>query len=66
MMTVPHLVTPLGARLLTAREVAERLHVHRNTLRRIPRSRLPYVVVVSRGDRRYHPVDVANYLEGNG
>ena len=51
-------VTPLGPRLLSVREVATRLGLHTNTVKRIPRSR--------RGDRRYHPVDVADYLERNG
>lgn len=49
--------------LLSAAEVAEWFHVHRNTLRNIPASDLPFTRVGSRGDRRYAYGDVVAYLE---
>lgn len=49
--------------LLTAREVADALGVHYNTVKRLPRDELPYVRAVSRGDRRYHPAHVEAYVE---
>jgi len=47
---------------LSAREVAEFLGVHINTVKRIPSSNLPYFTVVERGDRRYHLEDVETYV----
>lgn len=49
--------------LLTAREVAELLHIHVNTVKRIPRYLLPYFIVVARGDRRYDNAAVQAYLD---
>jgi len=53
---------PPGSAMLTAREVAELLGVHMNTLKRIPPARLPYFVVSSRGDRRYATADLELFL----
>ena len=50
-------------RLLTAREIAQALSVHVNTMKRIPSCDLPYTRVGSRGDRRYHPEDVQSYID---
>ena len=47
---------------LTAAEVAMRLGIHVNTLKRIPPDELPYFRVSHRGDRRYFPEDVARYI----
>lgn len=49
-------------RLMTAREVADALHVHVNTVKRLDSRDLPFVRVVKRGDRRYRPEDVERYL----
>lgn len=51
-----------GRRMLTAREVADSLGLHVNTVKRIPPEELPFARVVARGDRRYHWADVAAYL----
>lgn len=42
-------------------EVADYLGIHANTVKRISPEELPYVKVVSRGDRRYDPRDVERY-----
>lgn len=47
---------------LSAREAAERLSIHINTLKRISPTLLPYYRIVARGDRRYRIGDIANYL----
>jgi hypothetical protein len=37
--------------------------VHSNTIRRIPPSTLPYLVVGERGDRRYRRSDIEAMIE---
>ena len=50
-------------RMMTAREVAQALHLHVNTVKRLAdRGELPCYRVCSRGDRRFHPTDVEGYL----
>jgi excisionase family DNA binding protein len=65
--TGPHQTSPLiGPQigpLLTAREVADLLHIHPNTVKRISdRGELPFLRVCSRGDRRYRICDVEALL----
>lgn len=48
-------------RPLTVREVAERLGIHVNTVKRIHPEDLPYFTVAKRGDRRYEEKDVIRY-----
>lgn len=48
--------------LLTARQVAEMLGVHVNTIKRLPEAALPFVRITERGDRRYRPAAVRAYL----
>jgi excisionase family DNA binding protein len=43
-------------------EVAIRLGVHENTVKRIHPEHLPYWRVGNRGDRRYDPDDVDRYI----
>jgi excisionase family DNA binding protein len=50
----------MSDRLLTARQVAEQLGVHVNTVKRMVD--LPFVQIVSRGDRRYRQADVDEYV----
>lgn len=55
-------VTELGP-LLTASEVAEMLHLHVNTVKRLgDRGQLPFFRVCSRGDRRFRLADVMAFL----
>lgn len=49
--------------LMTPMEVAVRLAVHANTVKRIPADELPYMRFGHRGDRRYRPADVSLYIE---
>jgi excisionase family DNA binding protein len=50
-------------RLLTASEVAEMLHLHVNTVKRLgDRGELPFFRVVKRGDRRFRYEDVVEFL----
>ena len=50
-------------KLLTIRQAAEVLNVHVETLRRWDKSgKLPAIRVNDRGDRRYKPEDLENYL----
>lgn len=50
--------------MLKAREVAERLGVHVNTVKRMgDRSEIPFYRIGPRGDRRFRPVDIEAYLE---
>lgn len=42
-------------------EVADRLGVHVNTVKRIPPQELPYFRIGTRGDRRYETGQVASY-----
>ena len=49
--------------LLTARQVAERLHLHVNTVKRIiARGELPVYRLGARGDVRVSEVQLAGYL----
>lgn len=50
-------------RLMTVTEVADSIHVHRNTVLRIPESELPVSRIGSRRDRRYRPSEVQAYLK---
>ncbi len=55
-------VSELGP-LLTASEVAEMLHLHVNTVKRLgDRGELPFFRVCSRGDRRFRLEDVMSFL----
>jgi excisionase family DNA binding protein len=50
--------------LLTVTEVAEWLHLHPNTVKRLgDRGALPFTRVTNRGDRRYRRSDVEAYLD---
>ncbi len=58
-------VSDLGP-LLTASEVAEMLHLHVNTVKRLgDRGELPFFRVCSRGDRRCRLEDVMAFLARN-
>jgi excisionase family DNA binding protein len=51
-------------KLLTIRQVAEILNVHVETLRRWDKAgKLKAIRVNERGDRRYKPEDLENYLK---
>jgi excisionase family DNA binding protein len=55
-------VSELGP-LLTASEVAEMLHLHVNTVKRLgDRGELPFFRVCRRGDRRFRLADVMTFL----
>ncbi len=55
-------VSELGP-LLTASEVAEMLHLHVNTVKRLgDRGELPFFRVCRRGDRRFRLEDVVAFL----
>lgn len=48
---------------MTTRGVAEYLHLHVNTVKRLgDRGEIPFYRVNDRGDRRYRPEDVHAYL----
>jgi excisionase family DNA binding protein len=49
-------------RPLRAREVGELLGLHRDTVKAIPETELPFVRVNARGDRRYSRSDVETYI----
>ena len=52
--------------LLTASEVAELLHLHVNTVKRLgDRGELPFYRVCKRGDRRFRLQDVLEFLARN-
>jgi excisionase family DNA binding protein len=52
--------------MLTASEVAELLHLHVNTVKRLgDRGELPFYRVCKRGDRRFRLDDVLTFLAGN-
>jgi excisionase family DNA binding protein len=52
--------------LLTASEVAEMLHLHVNTVKRLgDRGELPFYRVCRRGDRRFRLDDVLAFLTRN-
>jgi excisionase family DNA binding protein len=55
-------ITDLGP-MLTASEVAEMLHLHVNTVKRLgDRGELPFYRVSRRGDRRFRLEDVLGFL----
>ena len=55
-------ISELGP-LLTASEVAEMLHLHVNTVKRLgDRGELPFFRVCRRGDRRFRLTDVMAFL----
>jgi excisionase family DNA binding protein len=50
-------------KLLTASEVAEMLHLHVNTVKRLgDRGEIPFYRVCKRGDRRFRIDDVLDFL----
>ena len=50
-------------KLLTATEVAEMLHLHVNTVKRLgDRGEIPFYRVCKRGDRRFRNDDVLDFL----
>ena len=50
-------------KLLTASEVADMLHIHVNTVKRLgDRGEIPFFRVVKRGDRRFRYDDVIEFL----
>jgi len=52
--------------MLTAAEVAEMLHLHVNTVKRLgDRGELPFYRVCKRGDRRFRLEDVLRFLHSN-
>jgi excisionase family DNA binding protein len=52
--------------MLTASEVAEMLHLHVNTVKRLgDRGELPFYRVCKRGDRRFRFEDVMAFLDKN-
>jgi excisionase family DNA binding protein len=58
-------VNDLGP-MLTATEVAEMLHLHVNTVKRLgDRGELPFYRVCKRGDRRFRLDDVMRFLAQN-
>jgi excisionase family DNA binding protein len=58
-------VNELG-KMLTAAEVAEMLHLHVNTVKRLgDRGELKYYKVCKRGDRRFLLEDVRRFLDQN-
>jgi len=57
--------TALGP-MLTASEVAEMLHLHVNTVKRLgDRGEIPFYRVCKRGDRRFRLEDVMQVLTRN-
>jgi hypothetical protein len=50
------------ARLMTAKEVGERLGTSHRQVKTIPTGELPYFRIGTRGDRRYDPADVERYI----
>ena len=52
--------------MLTANEVAQMLHLHVNTVKRLgDRGDLPFYRVSTRGDRRFRLEDVLTFLARN-
>jgi excisionase family DNA binding protein len=52
--------------MLTATEVADMLHLHVNTVKRLgDRGELPFYRVCKRGDRRFRLEDVMHFLTRN-
>ena len=61
--TVQRMMTNEVGKLLTASEVAEMLHLHVNTVKRLgDRGELPFFRVCKRGDRRFRYDDVVEFL----
>jgi excisionase family DNA binding protein len=61
----PMALNELG-KMLTAAEVAEMLHLHVNTVKRLgDRGELKYYRVCKRGDRRFLLEDVRRFLDNN-
>ena len=57
------MITNEVGRLLTASEVADLLHLHVNTVKRLgDRGELPFFRVCKRGDRRFRYDDVLDFL----
>lgn len=57
------MITNEVGKLMTASEVADMLHLHVNTVKRLgDRGELPYFRVSSRGDRRFRLDDVVEFL----
>jgi excisionase family DNA binding protein len=51
--------------MLTVSEVAKQLHVHPNTLRRwVDEGKIVAYRITRRGDLRFEPSDVNNYIKG--
>ena len=48
--------------MLRPREVARMLSLNVNTVKRIPPTELPFYRIGTRGDRRYRPEDIEQYL----
>lgn len=48
--------------ILSVKDVANRLGVNVNTVKRIHPKDLPYFRVTNRGDRRYYEADVDKYI----
>ena len=60
---VPPMMTNEVGKLLTAAEVAEMLHLHVNTVKRLgDRGELAFFRVCKRGDRRFRYDDVLEFL----
>lgn len=53
----------VAERPLRIGRVAELLGLHRDAVKNIPASELPYFRVGTRGDRRYARADVSSYIE---
>jgi len=49
---------------MSAKETAQALGIHDNTVKRIPPSKLPYMRMNDRGDRKYWYEDVNAYIDG--
>jgi excisionase family DNA binding protein len=57
------MITNEVGKLLTATEVAEMLHLHVNTVKRLgDRGEIPFYRVCKRGDRRFRLDDVLDFL----
>jgi excisionase family DNA binding protein len=60
------MTAPSASPMLTASEVANLLHLHVNTVKRLgDRGELPFFRVCKRGDRRYRVEDVMEFLTRN-
>lgn len=63
---VPSMTVNEFGPMLTASEVAELLHLHVNTVKRLgDRGELPFYRVCKRGDRRFRLEDVMDFLARN-